>query len=138
MKVTIKRINDATHMRAENDTGNTIDMDGSPAVGGNHAGFRPMQMLLAAVGGCSSIDVISILKKQKQGLVNLDVEVDGKRVQKGTYSQFDTIHLHFKLSGNLDESKVEKAISLSVGKYCSVSKALEPQSEITYSFEVES
>jgi len=138
MKIKIERINDDSHMRAENETGNTLEMDGSPDAGGNYAGFRPMQMLLAAAGGCSAIDVISILKKQKQDLETLKVEVDGNRVQKSTYSEFDKINLHFILSGNLEESKVEKAISLSVNKYCSVSKALQPQAEITYSYEIES
>ncbi len=136
MKIKIERINDDSHMRAENETGNTLEMDGSPDAEGNYAGFRPMQMLLAAAGGCSAIDVISILKKQKQDLETLKVEVDGNRVQKSTYSEFDKINLHFILSGNLEESKVEKAISLSVNKYCSVSKALQPQAEITYSYEV--
>ena len=130
-------MNDASHMRAENDTGNTLEMDGSPDAGGNYAGFRPMQMLLAAAGGCSAIDVISILKKQKQDLKTLNVEVDGNRVQKDTYSEFDKINLHFILSGNLEESKVDKAISLSVNKYCSVSKALQPQAKVTYSYEIE-
>ena len=138
MKIKIERINDASHMRAENDTGNTLEMDGSLDAGGNYAGFRPMQILLAAAGGCSAIDVISILKKQKQDLKTLKVEVDGNRIQKETYSEFDKINLHFILSGNLEESKVDKAISLSVNKYCSVSKALQPQAEITYSYEIES
>lgn len=137
MKIKIERINDDSHMRAENETGNTLEMDGSPDAEGNYAGFRPMQMLLAAAGGCSAIDVISILKKQKQDLKTLRVEVDGNRVQKSTYSEFDKINLHFILSGNLEESKVNKAISLSVNKYCSVSKALQPQTEITYSYEIE-
>lgn len=137
MKIKIERINVASHMRAENDTGNSLEMDGSPDAGGNYAGFRPMQMLLAAAGGCSAIDVISILEKQKQDLKTLKVEVDGNRVQKDTYSEFDKINLHFILSGNLEESKVDKAISLSVNKYCSVSKALQPQAEITYSYEIE-
>ena len=96
-----------------------------------------MQLLLAGIGGCSTIDIIGILKKQRQQLEDISVEVDGDRQKTGTYSEFKTIHMKFMLKGDLDPAKVERAIELSIDKYCSVSKALEKTSEITYSFTIE-
>jgi len=124
-------------MEAKNEDNATLQMDGSGDIGGINGGFRPMQMLLAAAGGCSAIDIIGILKKQRQNPDSMTIEVDGTRVQKGTYSEFSAIHMHYIFTGDLDEKKVEKAIELSVTKYCSVSKTLEKTAKITTSFVVE-
>lgn len=137
MKITIDQLNN-DHMEARNEEGGKIRMDGSADIGGLEGGFSPMQLLLAAAGGCSTIDIIGILKKQRQDLKEIKVEVEGDRRKKDTYSEFTTIHLHFILTGELDPSKVERAISLSLEKYCSVSKALEKGSKITHSFEIKS
>jgi len=137
MKITIRRLNDAVHMEARNEDNATLQMDGSGDIGGINGGFRPMQMLLAAAGGCSAIDIVGILKKQRQNPESMTIEVDGTRVQKGTYSEFSAIHMHYIFTGDLDESKVERAIELSVTKYCSVSKTLEKTAKITTSFVVE-
>lgn len=137
MKITIRRLNDAVHMEAENDDHATLQMDGSGDIGGINGGFRPMQMLLAAAGGCSAIDIVGILKKQRQNPESMTIEVEGTRVQKGTYSEFSAIHMHYIFTGDLDESKVERAIELSVTKYCSVSKTLEKTAKITTSFVVQ-
>lgn len=123
-------------MEARNEEGNVIHIDGAPDVGGENRGFRPMQLLVAGVGSCSSIDVISILKKQRQDLQGLKVEVDAKRQENTVPSLFETINIHYILNGNLDEGKVEKAINLSLDKYCSVAKTLEKTAKITYSFEI--
>ena len=137
MKITINRLNDAVHMEAENEDGVTLQMDGTDEIGGINGGFRPMQMLLAAAGGCSAIDVVGILKKQRQNPDELTVEVTGDRVTVDTYSEFKSIHIHFILSGShLDETKVARAIDLSLTKYCSVSKTLEKTSTITSSYEI--
>lgn len=135
MKITIDQLDD-THMEAHNEEGGKIRMDGSTSIGGLEGGFSPMQLLLAAAGGCSTIDIIGILKKQRQEVRDIKVEVEGDRQKTGTYSQFTTINLHFILTGELDPKKVERAISLSLEKYCSVSKALEKGSTITHSFEI--
>ncbi|MFN1835414.1 OsmC family protein [Balneola sp. MJW-20] len=125
------------HMEAANEEGGKIRMDGNTQIGGLEGGMSPMQMLLAAIGGCSAIDVISILEKQKQTLKDLSVEVDGdKEKTKAGYSEYKSIHLHFRLSGDLDPKKVERALELSITKYCSVSKALEKGSEISYDYEI--
>lgn len=136
MKITIERLNDAVHMEARNDDHVTLQMDGTADIGGINGGFRPMQMLLAAAGGCSAIDIIGILKKQKQNPDTLKIEVDGTREQKGTYSEFSAIHMHYIFTGNVDEAKAARAIELSVTKYCSVSKTLEKTAKITTSFEI--
>jgi len=124
-------------MEAKNEDNATLQMDGSGDIGGINGGFRPMQMLLAAAGGCSAIDIVGILKKQRQNPDSMTIEVEGTRVQKGTYSEFSAIHMHYIFTGDLDEKKVEKAIELSVTKYCSVSKTLEKTAKITTSFVVE-
>ncbi len=136
MKIQIERLNDAVHLRATNEDGATLDMDGSPAVGGENMGFRPMQMLLAALGGCSTIDIVSILKKQRQPVEDIGITVEGEREPGVEPSLFKDIHVHFTLRGNLDEDKVRKAVDLSMEKYCSVAKTLEKTATITYGFSV--
>ena len=124
-------------MEAANEEGGVIRIDGNNTIGGLEGGMSPMQLLLAGIAGCSAIDVISILSKQKQSLDNLLVEVDGDKQATGNgYSEFKTIHMHYIFSGDLDPKKVERALKLSITKYCSVSKALEKTSKITYDFEI--
>lgn len=137
MKVTVQKLDKDLHMEAENEEGGLIRMDGNTEIGGLEGGFSPMQLLLAGIGGCSAIDIIGILEKQKQDLKDLKVEVDGDKQKKDTYSEFKTIHLNFIFSGDLDPKKVERAIELSINKYCSVSKALEKGSKIAYSYEID-
>ena len=134
MKINIKRMDADFHMEASNDEGNAIHIDASPEIGGHGKGMRPMQLLLAALGGCSSIDVISILRKQKQEPESVEIEVDGEREPVGVegYSLFKNIEVHFIIKGNLDKEKVERAVKLSMEKYCSVTKTLEPTANISY------
>jgi len=137
MNVTVNWLQKDFHMEADNEEGGKIRMDGNTEIGGLEGGMSPMQLLLAGIGGCSAIDVISILEKQKQELDNLIVDVDAEKVKmKEGYSEFKKIHLHFKFSGNLDVKKVERALKLSITKYCSVSKALEKGSEISYDYSI--
>jgi len=136
IRIELNRLNDAFHFAAANENGNTVHIDASPEIGGTNQGMRPMQMLLSAMGGCSAIDIINILKKQKQDLKDLKITVTGERQKNVVPSLFETIHAHYKFYGNLDRDKVEKAINLSVRKYCSVSKTLEQTATITYSFEI--
>ena len=123
-------------MEAVNEQGNTLHMDASPDIGGTNSGMRPMQLLLAAFGGCSAIDLISILKKQRQDLKDLKIAVTGERETGVVPALYTEVHAHLKLYGELDPEKVEKAVSLSVEKYCSVAKTLEKTAKVTYSFEI--
>ncbi len=137
IRIELNRLNDGFHFAAENESGNTVHLDGSPDIGGANMGMRPMQMLLAAMGGCSAIDVINILKKQRQELKDLKITVSGEREQDAIPSLYTTVHAHYKFFGALDPDKVEKAINLSIDKYCSVSKTLEKGgTTITHSFEI--
>jgi len=136
MKITVRKLEGERHMEAANEEGGLIRMDGTRTIGGLEGGMSPMQLLLAAAGGCSMIDIINILQKQRQDLKRIRVVVDGDRQPEETWSEYKTIHMHFVLEGDLNSEKVERAIGLSIGKYCSVSKALEPKSRITHSFEI--
>lgn len=135
MKVEVNWLQQAQHMEAINEEGGKIRIDGHTNIGGIEGGMAPMQLLLAAIAGCSTIDVLNILEKQRQVPRSLKVEVNGDKQPTGKgYSEFKTIHLHFILTGELDPKKVQRALDLSISKYCSVSKALEKTSEITYNF----
>ncbi len=137
IKIELNRLNDAFHFSAENDSGNTVHFDASPDIGGEGMGMRPMQILLAAMGSCSAIDVINILKKQRQDLRDLKITVTGEREPGAIPSLYQAVHAHFRFFGNLDEQKVEKAINLSIEKYCSVSRTLElAGAKVTHTFEI--
>lgn len=136
IKIEINRLNDGFHMEAVNEQGNIIHLDASPDIGGTNQGMRPMQLLLAAMGGCSSIDLINILKKQKQPLKDLKVTVTGERQKDVVPALYTEVHAHFRLFGDLDTDKVQKAVTLSVDKYCSVAKTLESTAKVTHSFEI--
>lgn len=94
-----------------------------------------MQLVLMGLAGCASIDLGLILKKQRQELVDYEVEVKAER-NEDTAKAFKSIHLHFVLIGNLDVNKVEKAIELTLTKYCSVALSLSKDIELTSSFEI--
>lgn len=134
--IEIRRLNDAFHLEAENDQGRTVHIDASPDVGGSNLGMRPMQMLLSALGSCSAIDVINILRKQKQPMNDIGITVTGERESDAVPSAFIKAHIHFKLYGEIDPGKAEKAVSLAVEKYCSVGKTIEKTTTITHSFEI--
>lgn len=136
MKINIKRIDSDFHMEAANEDGNTLHMDGAPEIGGHGKGMRPMQLLLAAAGGCSAIDVILILKKQKQEIESFEVEVEGEKEKVEDHSIFKDIVLHFKIKGKVDVEKAERAVKLSMDKYCSVSKILSKTARINYKVSV--
>jgi len=115
---------------SSNAAGATIVIDGPPDQGGQNAGLRPMETLLAALAGCSAMDVLLIMKKQREDLQRLEVEVDGERAA-AIPAVFTEINLRFKGYGPIDLKKFQKAVALSLEKYCSVSKMLEPTVKIT-------
>jgi len=115
---------------ATNAAGATGVIDGPADMGGENAGLRPMETLLSALAGCSSMDVILIMKKQRQNLERLEVEVEGERAD-AVPAVFTRIHLRFKGYGPIEIEKLKKAVELSIGKYCSVSKMLQAAVAIT-------
>lgn len=136
IKVEIARIDKDFHMEAVNEAGNKIQMDAGPGDGGHELGMRPMQLLLAAFGGCSAIDLISILRKQREPIEDLKITVTGDREQGITPALYTAVHAHFRIYGKVNPDKAQKAVSLSVDKYCSVAKTLEKTAKVTYSFEI--
>lgn len=136
MQIQIQRLNDTLSFRATGEEGSTITIDSAPDMGGTGEGIRPMQMVAMGLGGCSSIDVISILEKQRQQLDRYEVQIQADRREDDIPRVFETIHLRFVLEGTLDPAKVRRAIDLSLDKYCSVAAMLAQTATITYSFEV--
>lgn len=132
MKVQINRKNNNYHFEAVSESGNTVSMDAGTSLGGENLGVRPMEALLMALGGCSGIDVVNILKKQKQEIKHFSMEVDGERESGKEATVYKTIDVIFKLEGDLDAAKVKRAAELSMEKYCSVAKTLEKTAEIKY------
>lgn len=121
---------------AMTETGHLIPMDGSVDHGGNNQGARPMELLLAGMGGCTGFDVVAILKKARADLHSLQIELQAERA-KDVPAVFTSIHVHFILQGEgLRQSLVERAISLSAKKYCSASIMLGQTADITHSFEI--
>lgn len=130
-------MNDAVRFEGLNAAGNKVVVEGSPEIGGEGQGMRPMELLLVSLASCSSMDVVSILKKMRQPVEDVRVEVEGIRATEQVPAVFTQIHLHFILKGELRPEKVEEAIRLSVKKYCSVGRMLEKMAEITYDWEIE-
>ncbi|MBL4668831.1 MAG: OsmC family protein [Flavobacteriales bacterium] len=135
MKVNLKRINKAFHYEASTEEKVTVNIDANSTIGGEGKGTRPMELLLMGVAGCASIDLGLILKKQKQELTDYNVEVTAER-NDNVAKNFKSINLHFILYGNLDDSKVERAIELTLTKYCSVALSLDKEIEITSTYEI--
>ena len=118
------------------DSGHAIMMDSSPDFGGENKGARPMELLLIGMGGCTSIDVMSMLNKSRQDVTDCIAEISAERAED-IPKVFTRIHVHFKVTGRgLDPKRVERAIELSAQKYCSASIMLGKTAEITHDFEI--
>lgn len=136
MEINLKRADDAFLMEGTNSDGRTTLSDGSVSIGGKNSAFRPMQLLLMSLASCSSIDVIHLLKKFRQPLEDIQINVKGEREADAVPAPFTAIHIHYKLFGDLDEKKVEKAIRMSMEQYCSAALMIRKAADITWSYEV--
>lgn len=136
MKIELSRLSGDFHLQAMNDSGNTVEIDASADIGGTGKGMRPMQMLLSALGSCSAIDVILILKKKRQELRDIKITVTGEREEGAIPAVFKAIHVHFDIFGPVDPAKAERAIQLSLEKYCSVTRMVEKMAAISWSFDM--
>jgi len=123
-KVEIQRANGAFGFEAKDANGHTVRIDTSPETGGLDFGVRPMQLLLMGLGGCSGIDILSILKKQRQEVKDFRVHIEGERQPGVEPSLWEGITIVFELTGDIDRDKAEKACALSINKYCSVAETL--------------
>jgi len=135
MQVRVKWV-DGMMFIGESDSGHAVVMDGPPELGGNNMGVRPMEMLLLGMGGCSSIDVVEILKKGRNDIKACIAEISAERAET-IPKVFTQIHIHFVVTGHdLKETTVERAIKLSAEKYCSAALMLQKAVEITHDFEI--
>ncbi len=123
MKATVKWV-DGMMLVGESGSGHALVMDGAPEVGGRNLGIRPMEMILLGLGGCTSMDVLFILKKARQPIVDCRVEIEAERAES-TPKVFTKIHVRYVLTGgDLEPKQVERAVNLSSERYCSVSLML--------------
>lgn len=135
MKARIKWVEGATFL-GEAGSGHAVVMDGPPDHGGRNLGVRPMEMLLLGMGGCTSFDVVHILKKARQPISDCVAEVTAERADTDP-KIFTRIHVHFIVTGKgLKEAQVQRAVELSAEKYCSASIMLGKVAEITHDYEV--
>jgi len=124
IRIELQRTSGNYSFTARDSMGHVLETDSSKENGGDDNGFRPMQLMLVALGSCSAIDMVSILQKQKQIISNLKIIIEGEREQDVIPSLWKNIQVHFELSGNLNLDKANRAAELSIKKYCSVAETL--------------
>ncbi len=127
---------DGLQFVGESGTGHAIVMDGDKEVGGNNTGMRPMELLLIGLGGCSGMDIASILQKKKQQVADIEIHIKGQKAD--TYpKKFTDIEIEFIVSGkDLTEDAVKRAVELSMEKYCSVKATLEGTAKINFNYRI--
>jgi putative redox protein len=137
MKISLHGTPDFRFESRNPDNGYAFSIGASKSIGGDESGFRPMQVLLASLGGCSGIDVINILRKSRVDFDAVDVDVEGERKQGVEPSPFTRVKLTFRVTGrNVERSKAEKDVSLSVEKYCSAIASLDPAIQVETAVEI--
>ena len=132
MKVALERINQDYLFKVANSNGHSVLLDNKSKKEGEVAGISPMELLLMGLAGCSSIDVVAILNKQKLNPTSLKMEVEGERNETEVPSLFNKINVKVIVDGEISPEKIRRAVQLSFDKYCSVSKILEHTAEINY------
>jgi len=136
MQARVKWVDYMTFL-GESGSGHSIVMDSAPDSGGRNLGVRPMEMLLLGMGGCTSFDLVSMLKKARQDIFDVELELSSERSEE-IPKVFTKIHAHFIIRGrNIKETQVKRAIELSAEKYCSASIMLGAMAEITHDYEIE-
>jgi putative redox protein len=133
--ISLKRVS-GYKFEAKNSLDKTVILDGPTKIGGSDDGFRPMEMVLVGLAGCSSFDVLHTLEKGRQEVGNLEITVDAERAD-AIPAVYTKIHLHFATTGKVTEKRLKQAVSLSVEKYCSVAAMLCKTATITHSIEVQ-
>lgn len=136
MEINLIRKNNKFNFEAQNPGGQTVELDAKPEIGGEGRGFRPMEMLLVGLGGCSGIDVVNVLTKQKEPLNDIKINIKATRKDQEMPPIFDVINIHFDLYGGLNVQKVERALALTFEKYCSVSNILERSATLNFTYEI--
>ncbi len=138
IKVELTRVHGDYGFEVKDAYGQSVKIDNSPEHGGDGFGVRPMQMLLMSLAGCSGMDVISILKKQRQNVTDYKTIVQGEREHGVEPSVWKYVELEFIIYGDVEEGKAQRAVELSINKYCSVAETLRRAgAEIKWSVKVE-
>lgn len=133
MQVDLQRIDNDFHFEAFGADKIPVHIDAAAAIGGHHQGARPMELILMGLGGCSAIDIILILRKQRQQIDDFKIELIGAREENIEPSPFRKIHIRFLLRGaNLKLEKAQRAADLSMQKYCSVAAMLTATAQLTW------
>jgi len=128
---------DGMRFVATDSTGHSIVMDASKQGGGEGSGFSPLQLLLAALGGCTGIDIVDIMRKQRQPVDDLEIVVSGERVKEPP-RVYNKIHVEYRVKGKeIKEKAVQRAIRLSEDKYCSVGAMLRAKAEVTSNYTIQ-
>ncbi|PWS25992.1 osmotically inducible protein OsmC [Pedobacter yonginense] len=138
MNINLIRKSGKFNFEAENESGFTVELDAKQAIGGEGKGFRPMEMLLIGLGGCSGIDMVNVLSKQKEPLTDIKIAINATRKEEEMPPIFDVINIHFDLYGHLSPAKVERALSMTFDKYCSVSNILGRSATINFTYSINS
>lgn len=134
-KTTMVRWAGGMAFEAATESGHTITLDSRPDLGGQNRGPRPSELVLAGLGGCTGIDVVSILGKMRQSLTRLEVEVTGQ--ERSDYPQsFEVINVRYHLWGDLDGDRVDRAIRLSRDRYCVVAHLVGGRARLNYAFRI--
>lgn len=135
MKATVKWLDNMSFV-GESETGHSVVMDGPPDSGGRNMGVRPMEMVLLGMGGCTAFDLVLILQRQRQQVIDCRVELDADRADD-VPKVFTRIHVHYVVTGKgLDDKKVARAVEMTAEKYCSVSIMLAQSVDITHDYEI--
>ncbi len=136
MKALIKQV-EGLSLVGKSDSNHWVPLDSVKTFGGAEAGNKPMEMVLIALGGCSAMDVLSILKKMREDVRDFDIELEAERASDHP-AVFTKIHLKYVVTGkDLKEENINKAIDLSMNKYCSVSAMLKDSVDITWDFSLQ-
>ncbi|MBC6111479.1 OsmC family protein [Pedobacter fastidiosus] len=136
MNINLIRKSGKFNFEAENESGFTVELDAKEAIGGEGKGFRPMEMLLIGLGGCSGIDMVNVLTKQKEPLNDIKIAINATRKDEEMPPIFDVINIHFDLFGDLSTAKVERALFMTFDKYCSVSNILGRSAKINFTYKI--
>ncbi|WP_126973018.1 OsmC family protein [Gynurincola endophyticus] len=124
ISINLKRVAGDYGFEATDAQGKVVKIDNSPDGGGIDFGARPMQLLLMGLGGCSGIDIVSILKKQRQEITDFEMSIEGEREAGKEPSLWKEINIVFSLKGEIEPGKAHRACALSMEKYCSVAETL--------------
>ncbi len=115
---------DGNAMQGYDQHGNELRMALPELAGGDDTGIRPMQLMIFSLGGCAAVDVLNILKKQRQQLTGLEISIDAARFERPLPNPWEKAHIVFTLYGRVEQGKAEKAVALSLEKYCSAAETL--------------